>query len=317
MRKEERTLIQGRVTESGVSLTARPKSVRACSDREVIRSYAPRVVLEAALLAAEELRALAVATRRVVAARTGLRRLPGVNKENVVPRSESLAACERLGQIEGPRLLLMALALAHRRSFSNIGQVLEDESCARSQRVNETASGYVEVVSDATPLLARQASQGLASSLSAFRLEGLAQLGEVASCLKESRTEPDEPVRCCQHRVVVQVHAHKPLGIRGHNELFEHNVDIVPPALFVIGERGGFGGLSCKQRALVIADSELEAVAAMQEGQARCPVALPEAENALVVGDGLWLKMPRPTPLGLGRLDGISDAAYSLTSQVQ
>ncbi len=199
MREQKRTLIGGRVTQGGVSLTARPKAVRASSNSEVVGCHRPAVVLKPALQAAED---------------------------------------------------------------------------------------------------------------------GLAQLGEVTPFPQKASAVEREAVGGRDHGVVIEVHSHKAFGVGRLDGLLKHNVKIVPLALPIISERSRFGGLARKQRALVVADSQREAVAAMQERKAHSPVSLPEAEDALIVSDGLGLKVPWPSFFGLSRLDGIGHTADGLAGKI-
>jgi hypothetical protein len=314
---QKRTLIQGWVTKSGVSLTAQPKACRASSTSEVVGGYRPAIVLEAALSTPEELSALAVLPRSVVASWARLRGLARINEDDGMSGFECLVTGKGLGHVERPSLMLMALGFSHLRPLADVGQILEDKRRAWLQGVYEPACGDMQGMSNATPLLARQASQEHPSSRSAFRLQGLAQLGEVASRSKKLSPEEDEPVRGCNHRVMVQVHTNSEARrVRRHNWPLQDNVDIVSFPKPVICQGSSLGRLSGKQRALVVSDSQRKAVTAMQQSQAHSPVSFSEREDALIVGHGLRLEVPGLTSFGFGRLDGIGNTAYGLAREV-
>jgi hypothetical protein len=243
--------------------------------------------------------------------------MSGINVFDTAPSFESLIAGEGLSHVEGPSLMAMPLCLAGLGALSNVGKILEYEHSPWFQRVNQTTGGNVEVVANTTPLLTRQASQGLASTPSALRLQRLAQLGEVTSFSLEPRSEERKPVRGSNHGVMVEINPHcRAAGRWWLNRLLQDDVNIVALALAVVGKRRGLGFSPLEQAFLVATNSQRQMQASLDGSNADAPIFLSKGEDVLIVSDRLRLKVPRLSAPSLSRLDSIRHAADSLTSKI-
>lgn len=319
MRERTHMLIQGRVTRSGVSLTARPEACRAGSTSEVVGGHGPCIVLEATYCAAEQPRRASVAGFNMCAARTFLGAVSGVNKDNAVTCFQGLVEGKLLSETKRPRLVPMPLLFADLGALPDASQVLEDERAVSSQRVDQPAGGHMQPVPCDAALFTLQARQEFVDSRSAFRhgLKLLAQSGKAAPSSQKRRSEEGEAVAGSDHRVVVQVHTDKPLGIWRLNGLLQNNVNVVPSTKLVIGQRSGFGGLPLEQAFLVAADLKGKSQTPPDSGEADRPVKLSKREDTLVIGNGLGLKVARLAASGLSGFDRVGDATYGLAGQIR